>query len=199
MGLHDSRTADQRDSFVLYGSHSGEERWLQTSSRQKGWHWHFTQSGKQVLCSQVSRERAPYQLLFSVSPVISEAHCSVLVLLREGAMEQQSLRTKTHTHTQAVSIINYTWYISVFEFVNTAVLYLYTWLHSNRFSMSAKQGSELNLIKSQSNWKASCSHLLKHLPIYCTCTQFPICVSTVCLRSANHYGSLWNREKSKMS
>lgn len=53
-------------------------------------------ASKCCLFSQVSRERALYQLLLGVSPVISKAHGSILVFLREGAMEQQSLKTKTH-------------------------------------------------------------------------------------------------------
>lgn len=39
----------------------------------------------------------PYQLLFSARPALSKAPRSVLVLFREGAVEQQSLRRHTHT------------------------------------------------------------------------------------------------------
>lgn len=57
-------------------------------------------SHRALLFSQVSRERALYQLLLGVSTVISEAHGPILVLLREGAMKKQSLRTeKNKTHT----------------------------------------------------------------------------------------------------
>ena len=150
----------------IYGSHSGEEWWLQTSSQQKGWHWHFTQSDEQVVFSRVSREREPYQLLFSIGPVISEAHRSILVLLGEGAMEQQSLRTNTHTHTHTHVYIDTQCeglkagalnihgrggrFISVFVFVNTAVWDFYTWLH-NKFPFSANKTREVKLSQAASN------------------------------------------------
>ncbi|TNN73219.1 putative protein C11orf57 [Liparis tanakae] len=59
--------------------------WTRTTAGQK---IREIQSNEQVLVSRV-RARAPYQLLFSVSPVISEAHRAILVLFGEGAMEGQ--------------------------------------------------------------------------------------------------------------
>lgn len=53
----------------------------------------------------------------------------------------------TQSERRPASVFNYTSYISAFKLVNKTAWYFYTWLHNNRFSMSAQQGSELNLIK----------------------------------------------------
>lgn len=121
-------------------------------------HWRFTQSGERVLFSRVSREGALYQLLLSVGAVISEAHRSILVLLREGAMEQQSLRTDTHTHIvwrPESSHIKYTWQRSLIYFCICICKY-------GRFFLlyiSANKTSELNYIEMHQN-ETSASHLL---------------------------------------